>query len=476
MAPQLHAARRRIVISRSPGTAESRTSSAECLAKDPALRTSPNPTVSVSVQDTMARIKRTARQCSSDGVFYHSDGSTVFSDGSIRVPRSELSEHPDSPSYLPPTPTYYHSPTSSGTPSDGILGEADEEYQPGPSGQAPEESLGEDPAGTSRRSPSSDESSDDESASSSSSENASVTSEEARSNIDSARESLAVDRGESWAEPSASRRLERAPYYQHVPPGRRSAMASGLANFRRKVVLGYGYTLSVPNEGDTITWPSLASYQDRAFGCYEAAFQAGLRFPLHPAVERILDGYQLGIWQLVPNSWINILGYVAACEMLQVEASFEAFAHMHYLSRAPARGGEGWYTLTTCKGYMMAVGKENKWKDWRTKFYIVKSADSRLNQKYNRWNKDPPLLAGRSALPPIPRRAKEEIMDAGLFTVSVWTNDEGDKEVTPQCYLPLYKWFEEGTFLAACGLSSEMPRGSRPSVLYAIYFCFSVLV
>ena len=72
-------------------------------------------------------------------------------------------------------------------------------------------------------------------------------------------------------------------------------MASGLANFRRKVVLGYGYTLSVPNEGDTITWPSLASYQDKAFGCYEAAFQAGLCFPLHPAVERILDGYELGI-------------------------------------------------------------------------------------------------------------------------------------------------------------------------------------
>ncbi|XP_021759093.1 inner centromere protein-like [Chenopodium quinoa] len=138
----------------------------------------------------MARIKRTTRQCSSDGVFFHSDGSTVYSDGSIRVPRSELSEHPDSPSYLPPTPTYYHSPTSSGTPSDGILGEADEEYQPGPSGQAPEESLGEDPAATSRRSPSSD----DESASSSSSKNASVTSEEARSNIDSARESPTINK------------------------------------------------------------------------------------------------------------------------------------------------------------------------------------------------------------------------------------------------------------------------------------------
>ena len=91
--------------------------------------------------------------------------------------------------------------------------------------------------------------------------------------------------------------------------------------------------------------------------------------------------------------------------MLEVDPSFEAFAHMHYLSRAPAKGGEGWYTLSTCKGYMMAVGKENKWKDWRTKFYIVHSSDSQLNQKYNRWNKDPSLPAGKSALPLLPRRA-----------------------------------------------------------------------
>ncbi|XP_021740198.1 suppressor protein SRP40-like [Chenopodium quinoa] len=220
MVSQSHAARHRIVISQSPGTDESRTSSAECLASDPALRTSPNPIVYVSVLDTMARTKRTARKYNSDGSFYHSDGSTVYSDDSIRAPTSEVSEHPNSPSYLPPTLTYYHSSTSSGTPSDGILGEADEQYRPGPSGQAPKESLGEDPAGPRRRSPSSDESSDDESTSSSSSENASITSEEARTKIDSARESLAVDRGENKAmeKISASRKpaLSAARYRSNV--------------------------------------------------------------------------------------------------------------------------------------------------------------------------------------------------------------------------------------------------------------------
>ena len=197
MVSQSQAAQYRIVISRSPGTAESRTCSADCLASDCALRTSPNPTGFASVQDTMARTKRTARKPNSDGSFFPSDGSTLYSDGSMRVPRSEVSEHPDSPSYLPPTPTYYHSSTSSGTPSDRILEEADETYAAGPSEQAPEESLGEDPAGTSRQSLSSDDSSDDESASSSSSDNASASSGEARARVDTARKSLAVEKGKS---------------------------------------------------------------------------------------------------------------------------------------------------------------------------------------------------------------------------------------------------------------------------------------
>ncbi|XP_021716615.1 uncharacterized protein LOC110684466 [Chenopodium quinoa] len=149
----------------------------------------------------MARTKQTTRRYRSDGSFYHSDSETPNSDGSIRVPASEISEHPPNPSSdLPLTPTYYSSPSSSGTPSDTILREADSQYQAEPSEQASEEILGEDPAGPSRQSPSSGESSDDDSASSSS-DNAFVTSEEARAKISTARESLSVEKGEGWAEP-----------------------------------------------------------------------------------------------------------------------------------------------------------------------------------------------------------------------------------------------------------------------------------
>ncbi|XP_021726820.1 dynactin subunit 1-like [Chenopodium quinoa] len=82
----------------------------------------------------MARTKQTTRRYRVDGSFYHSDSETVNSNGSIRVPASEISEHPPNPSSdLPQTPTYYSSPSSSGTPSDTILREADIQYQAEPS-------------------------------------------------------------------------------------------------------------------------------------------------------------------------------------------------------------------------------------------------------------------------------------------------------------------------------------------------------
>lgn len=48
---------------------------------------------------------------------------------------------------------------------------------------------------------------------------------------------------------------------------------------------------------------------------YESVIDLGLIFPLHPFILEVLDGYELGLWQLTPNSWTNILGYIATCEL-----------------------------------------------------------------------------------------------------------------------------------------------------------------
>ncbi|CAO2824998.1 unnamed protein product [Amaranthus hypochondriacus] len=81
MRPQKHPARPRLAISQSPGTAESRTRGADCLAVLQTLPKSRNPTVFVSMQDSMARTKKTKRIENSDG-------------SSFRVQISELSDQP----------------------------------------------------------------------------------------------------------------------------------------------------------------------------------------------------------------------------------------------------------------------------------------------------------------------------------------------------------------------------------------------
>ena len=99
------------------------------------------------------------------------------------------------------------------------------------------------------------------------------------------------------------------------------------------------YLIRTPPEGTNITFPPGIKNEKRVFGCYEAVLKAGLRFPVHPAIDDILAGYGIGLWQLTPNSWTNILGYVATCEAHNVTADFAAFAHMHHMNRTPQGAG-----------------------------------------------------------------------------------------------------------------------------------------
>ncbi|XP_021741963.1 putative DNA helicase INO80 [Chenopodium quinoa] len=57
------------------------------------------------------------------------------------------------------------------------------------------------------------------------------------------------------------------------------------------------------------------------------------------------------------------------------------------------------------------------------------------------------------------RKAREEILDKGLFKVDIQANRETrEREFIPQSYIPKYNWLYNGTYLAACSLSVEEPR------------------
>ena len=75
----------------------------------------------------------------------------------------------------------------------------------------------------------------------------------------------------------------------------------------------------MPPEMGTIVWEDNQQNANGYFGCYEAASLVGRRFHLHNTIKAILRGYGLGIWQLTPNSWVNILNYISACEMQNIK-------------------------------------------------------------------------------------------------------------------------------------------------------------
>ena len=48
---------------------------------------------------------------------------------------------------------------------------------------------------------------------------------------------------------------------------------------------------------------------------YRVALNYGLRFPLHPVIEDILNKYELAPTQVVPMSWYNICSFITTCEL-----------------------------------------------------------------------------------------------------------------------------------------------------------------
>ncbi|XP_021730469.1 uncharacterized protein LOC110697400 [Chenopodium quinoa] len=144
----------------------------------------------------MARVKRNARVTNSDGSYTHYD----------------LLEHRSG------------TPSTPGDPYLNDSGESSSEEEAAPAVNNSVESSSEAeaaPAGPSKPNDSSDSS--DESDTSNESQN-SLDSEELYSRIHTARESLSVKMGEDWAESMASHRDFYAPYFHHVPEGRRKVM------------------------------------------------------------------------------------------------------------------------------------------------------------------------------------------------------------------------------------------------------------
>ncbi|GFZ16041.1 hypothetical protein Acr_25g0004500 [Actinidia rufa] len=94
--------------------------------------------------------------------------------------------------------------------------------------------------------------------------------------------------------------------------------------------------IRLPDEGETIT-----STRPGEVAFYEAAFPAGLRFPLHNTIRLILQFYNICPAQLVPNAWRSIACSMALWRVYKYSISLSEFRNLFSLNCNP-KPDQGW--------------------------------------------------------------------------------------------------------------------------------------
>ena len=84
------------------------------------------------------------------------------------------------------------------------------------------------------------------------------------------------------------------------------------------------------------------NHPTNGMGVYEEAMKAGLCFPLHPFVVKLLDRYALSLVQIVSNSWRYIIGFLSLCYLHGRRLTVSLFWACFSLKRHP-RARKWWY-------------------------------------------------------------------------------------------------------------------------------------
>ncbi|XP_056694812.1 uncharacterized protein [Spinacia oleracea] len=227
------------------------------------------------------------------------------------------------------------------------------------------------------------------------------------------------------------------------------------AKMRDDLCVGEGYQMRVPAGLDS----TVSLLAEGEFPVYAASIKLGMRFPPHPFVVEVLDGFNIGVAQLTPNSWADIFGYIAKCALNDVEPSFNAFLHLVSLSRSPS-AAKGWFNLSSRGTYQTVVGKLSKWHMWRKRWVVFYTDDQEMYERMSRWNCNANFMDRDEPLPPLTAEEWDQIMV--LFRANTYHLTVDKSFHVPAEWLPHISQFRNEAFLAAVGLGYSMTRGCMP--------------
>ncbi|GFS29294.1 hypothetical protein Acr_00g0006130 [Actinidia rufa] len=124
-----------------------------------------------------------------------------------------------------------------------------------------------------------------------------------------------------------------------------------------------GIRLRIPGDGETIL-----SARQGEVAFYEAAFQAGLRLPIHPTIREILVHYKICPAQLSPNAWRSVICSLVIWRHFKRHMSCDEFRCLYSLSPLP---DSGWYYFKARPDKNLLRGSPSNVKGWKTRFFFA---------------------------------------------------------------------------------------------------------
>ncbi|GFY96575.1 hypothetical protein Acr_11g0008810 [Actinidia rufa] len=124
-----------------------------------------------------------------------------------------------------------------------------------------------------------------------------------------------------------------------------------------------GVRLRIPGDGETIL-----SARQGEVAFYEAAFLAGLRFPIHPTIREILVHYKICPAQLSPNAWRSVICSLVIWRHFKRHMTCDEFRCLYSLSPLL---DSGWYFFKARPEKNLFRGSPSNVKGWKTRFFFA---------------------------------------------------------------------------------------------------------
>ena len=123
--------------------------------------------------------------------------------------------------------------------------------------------------------------------------------------------------------------------------------------------------IRISTSNDRACYPS-QGYQT----VYQAALEAGLRIPLHPFLIALLNYYQVGLGQIMPNSWCLVISFLILALQEKIAPSVELFNLFFNFASQP--GKNSWYYFRGREGKSLIHNPVTSIKEWTNRFVFIK--------------------------------------------------------------------------------------------------------